>query len=65
MDKTPGNYQFSFDTKQMGAEKEFKGGGESNTILPWGQVEIKLFASVLRNVDRFQHPEGRSGRQWI
>lgn len=29
---------------------------ESNTILPQGQVEIKLFASVLRNVDRFQHP---------
>lgn len=25
MDKTPGNYQFGFDTKQMVAEKEFKG----------------------------------------
>lgn len=38
---------------------------ESNTILPWGQVEIKLFASALRSVDRFQHPTGRSGRRWI
>lgn len=25
MDKTPGNYQFGFDTKQTVAENEFKG----------------------------------------
>lgn len=25
MDKTPGNYRCGFDTKQMAAEKEFKG----------------------------------------